>query len=99
MLDLEPMSRHTVVQWDPEPVTTEIGGEVVAMCARKGVYIGLDRAASAIWKRLETPQTIGDLCLRLTNEFQGDSVTIETDVIELMEGLREQGMVRATGAR
>lgn len=90
-------SMNTIVQWDPEQITTEIGGEVVAMSTRKGVYIGLDAAASQIWRRLEKPQSIRELCGQLSLEFQGDAETISRDVIELLVGLSDAGMVTASG--
>ena len=99
MKNAETLSMGTVVQWDPEQITTAIGGEVVAMSTRMGVYIGLDAAASDIWKRLEAPQSIGDLCDQLSREFQGDRDMIAKDVVELLTGLRELGMVAVTGNR
>jgi hypothetical protein len=54
-----PLCLTTVVQWHPEQITTEIGGEVLAMSIRQGVSVGLDSLASPIWKHLDTPQSIG----------------------------------------
>jgi hypothetical protein len=98
------LSRNTVVQWDPEQITTEIAGEVIAMSIRQGVYVGLDAVASNIWKRLSTPQSIESVCSQLISEFRGDPEVIASDVVELLSELRELGMVTthkevsATGA-
>lgn len=89
------LSLRTVVQWDPEQITTEIAGEVLAMSIRQGVYVGLDPIASKIWKRLCTAQTIESVCAQLAGEYEGDPAVIASDVAELLGELRELGMITA----
>lgn len=92
------ISMQTVVGWDPEQITTEIAGEVVAMSTRKGVYVGLDAMASAVWRRLEEPRTVEWLCGQLGRDYQGEAETITRDVMELLGGLREVGLLSVRGA-
>lgn len=89
------LSLRTVVQWDPEQITTEIAGEVLAMSIRRGVYVGLDPIASRIWKRLSTAQTVEAVCAQLAGEYQGDPEVIASDVVELLGELRDYGMLIA----
>lgn len=93
MANTQDLSMDTIVQWDPEQITAEVFGEVVAMSVLKGQYVGLDSMATNIWRRLEHPQAIATLCAQLSREFQGDPETISKDVIELLRGLHHLGMI------
>ena len=87
------LTPNSIVQWDPEQITTEIAGEVVAMSTRKGIYIGLDSVASQIWRKLSSPQRIDSVYAQMAREYQGDAATIAGDVHEVLSQLCELGML------
>lgn len=89
------LSLSTVVQWDPEQITTEVAGEVLALSIRQGVYLGMDPVASRIWKSLATAQTIEAVCAQVSRQYQGDPEVIAHDVVELLGELRDFGMLTA----
>ncbi len=89
------LSPGTVVQWDPEQITTEVAGEVLALSIRQGIYLGMDPVASRIWKCLATAQTIEAVCAQVSRQYQGDPEVIARDVVELLGELRDFGMLTA----
>ena len=93
MRDVSRLTPASVVQWDPEQITTEIDGEVLAMSIRQGVYVGLDPVASNIWRRLSTAQTVEVVCTQLASEYRGNPHIIARDVLDLLNELHGFGML------
>jgi hypothetical protein len=84
---------HTIVSWHPAQSAAEIDGEVVVMGFSQGKYVGLNDIASAIWRRLERPQPVADLCDALVRDFEGAPAAIRRDVVELLGRLDELGLL------
>lgn len=87
----------SVVSWHSEQITAEIDGEVVVMGLVQGKYVGLDDVGSTLWKLLEQPQPVRDLCARLERLYQGESTEISSDVLAFLNDLRELGIVQIAG--
>lgn len=73
---------------------TEIDDETVMMDIEKGSYFGLNPTGSRIWSLLAEPVVIGDLCDRLTVEFEVPQEQCEKQVIGFLENLLERGLVQ-----
>jgi hypothetical protein len=86
-----------VVQWSPAAVATEVDGEVVLMSVERGRCYGLGETGSAVWRGLERPVRIGELCAGLAKEYSGDGAAIEGDVLALLEELRGEGLIEVKG--
>ncbi len=57
-------------------IGAEVDGEIVLIGVETGRYHGFDPVGSAIWRALETPIRIDDLCARMVAHFAGDAATI-----------------------
>lgn len=86
-----------IVRWHPDQVAAEIDGEVVVMSIAQGKYVGLDDMASGIWRRLETPQRVADLCDALIRDYAGDPAAIRADVVAFLASLEEHGLIVVDG--
>ncbi len=75
-------------------LTAEIDGEVVMMGIDQGRYFGLDDIGSDIWRRLETPVTLGDLVDALAAEYDAERTVIARDVVALLDQFLDHGIVR-----
>jgi len=60
-----------------------------------GLYYGLDAVGGRIWQLLDTPRTVGDICIALGEEFEVDDETCRADVLGFVADLVERGIVRA----
>ncbi|PWC53004.1 hypothetical protein TSO221_12255 [Azospirillum sp. TSO22-1] len=87
------LDRNTRVRRVVDVLATEVDGEVVMMDVEKGVYFGLDAIGTDIWKRLETPTTAAALASDLSRHYDAEAATIERDVLALLSGMAEQGLV------
>jgi hypothetical protein len=88
----------TKITRHPDQLAAEIDGQMVVMGLAQGKYVGFDPVASAIWRRLEQPQSLSALCDGLIQEFSGDPATIRQDVQDLLVRLEELGLILAEPA-
>lgn len=74
-------------------LSTEVGDETVLMSVESGCYGGLDDIGSDIWRRLEKPVSVAELCDGLAAEYEADRATIEADVLAFLHGLLQKQMI------
>lgn len=83
-----------IAQKGGDLLTTEVDGKIVMMDMASGSYFHLDPVGSDIWRRLENPMTLDDLCSGLLDAYEGDPQTIRADVDALLQQMNEQGLIR-----
>ncbi len=89
-----PITAESVVSWSEAPVATEVDREVVLMNIGRGRCYGLGEAGSSVWRRLESPIRVDDLCRELMLEYAADRDVLMKDVIALLEQMQEEGLVK-----
>lgn len=62
-----------------------------------GPALILDGSAAAIWKCLENPITIADVCRALAQEFDIEPADCEADVLAFLEDLHDRGLIQLDG--
>lgn len=87
------MNLNTMIARADELMSSPVDDELVLLNLAHNNYIGLDRIGRRIWELLATPQRIGDLCRRLSEEFAGEPEEIEADVLAFLDELVGEGMV------
>lgn len=75
-------------------MATEVDQEIVLMSVERGRCYGLGEPGSSVWRRLQSPIRIDDLCRELMLEYNADPEVLAADVLTLLEQLREEGLVR-----
>jgi hypothetical protein len=93
MAERDRLTPMDTVEWNKNSVATEVDREVVLMSLERGRCYGLGETGSAIWKRLERPVRIADLCAGLQAEYSGDPEVIAADVLRLLEQLLQEGLI------
>lgn len=74
----------TIVR-DADPLSADVHDETILMVPKQECYVGMNAVAAAVWKRLETPTTVGALISELQRAYQGDPARIATDVMALLD--------------
>lgn len=87
------LSKLSKIFWSQDPLSAQVGEEMVLMSIEKGNYYGLDSIATDIWCRLEQPIVVGDLCTQLADEYDADMETIEKDVLALLSQFAQEGFI------
>ncbi|WP_198164545.1 PqqD family peptide modification chaperone [Rhodoplanes sp. Z2-YC6860] len=80
-------------------VEAEVNQEIVALSIERGTCYGLNRVGSRIWQLLSTPTRVADVCAILVDEYQVDSDTCGSQVLDLLEELRAEGMIKTSEAK
>jgi hypothetical protein len=96
-MSVSPLSPDFEVVRGKGLIEAEVDGELVALHIDKGVCYGLNKVGSRVWQLIEQPAKIGDVCARLTSEFDVDAATCERDVLDLLEELRAEGLIEVRG--
>ena len=84
----------SVIVQEDEPVAAEVDGEVVMLSERAGAYFGLDGIGSEIWRLIEEPRRVSELCGTLAQRYDVDAETLSRDVTAFLDALLARNLVR-----
>lgn len=72
-------------------LSADTGDGAVMMSPSAAQYIGLSATGGRIWELLATPQTFGELCAVLAEEYEITAGEAEADVRDFIAGLAGHG--------
>ncbi|MFT3925823.1 MAG: PqqD family protein [Myxococcales bacterium] len=87
------ISLDSVVQATPRQVSTELGEETVILGVERGQYFGLSEVGTRLWALVQEPTSVDALCCGLFAEYEVSRPTLESDVLELLAALHDQGLI------
>jgi hypothetical protein len=96
-LPLEPCT--TVVACRDGFIEAEVDDQVVALSIEQGICYGMNRVGSRIWNLLAQPTRICDLCAALLAAYTVDPNVCERQVLDLLEELRAEGLIKTLEER
>ncbi len=76
-----------------DQVTCDLSGEAVVLQMKDSMYYGLDPVGAAIWKLIQTPKSIAEICEALVNEYEVTPGECEADVRSFLAELQSQGLI------
>lgn len=80
-----------------EPMSADLGGEIVLMSVESGRYYGLDAIGSDIWMRLAAPLRVDALSAALEADYDAEAGIIARDVLVLLDDLLAHGLIEVRG--
>lgn len=83
----------SVVQVEGMP-STHIGEEIAFMNVEKSKYYGLDSIGTRIWHAIEKPKYVREIVAELLEEYNVEKEICEEHVLELLQKLVEEELVR-----
>jgi len=84
----------TKIQASSRIYGSEISDEAVFLEPDIGMYYGLNKSGSAIWKYLKQPITISELCQILTDKYDTDSVDLESMIMEFIQEILSAKIIK-----
>ena len=72
---------------------TAVGEDIVALNVDDGQCYGMEKVTAAVWRLLDTPMSIDDVCERLMALYAVDPKVCRADVQRLFDQLRGEGLV------
>lgn len=89
------LTTDTVLVRTDHCLTSEVGDELVMMDVDSGQYFSLDAIGCDIWRRLERPVRVADLCAALEQAYAAPLEVITGDVLRLLDQMAGKGLVKA----
>ena len=89
-----PLSAESVVVASPEQVSCPLGEESIILNMTNSVYYGVNPVGSSIWKLLQQKRTVAELRDAVMEEYEVGSAQCERDLLDLLEKMRSEGLVR-----
>jgi hypothetical protein len=83
----------SLVMLSPQQISSELGGEIVIMDLKNGVYHGVQGVSAFIWHLLSRPISIQEICDRVAGEYDVEPSRCEADVMTLVQQLLNEGLV------
>ena len=74
-------------------VSAQVDDETVILHFEDGVYYGLDRVGTSIWRLLQEPRTVAEIRDRIVEEYDVDAERCERDLLTLLRDLVERGLI------
>jgi hypothetical protein len=84
---------NTIRKRENEFTETVIDDEIVIMHLDRGDFFALSGTAAAIWRLIDGTKGRDSLIEELSNDFDADPESVETDVDEFLEELGKAGLV------
>jgi len=84
----------TVVRRAEEQVSCNLNDEVVVLNLQNSLYYGIDDVGACAWEAISEPKPVGEICMKVAEEF---GVTVEHcrgDIIGFLEKLEKAGLVK-----
>ena len=76
----------------------EIDDEIVALDRDQGEVFGFNLVASDVWRLLEQPLSLGDLCAELEQRYEVAPDQCAREITELLDQLIEMKLIQRTPA-
>ncbi len=87
----------STVSANSELLSTEIDGELVMMDMLHGHYIYLNQISSMIWRELQQPRRVAEVCATLEERYAlpegAGPDTIRHDVIDLLQQMADKRLI------
>ena len=92
------LSAHTRLVASDDVLSSPLGGEVVLLEPRAGVYYSLNEVGAVMWEQLQHPVTLRAMCEAIVAEFEVDLATCEPDVRRVLGELLRHRLVEVVPA-
>ena len=83
----------TIVQRVEHVVFSRLDDELLAIDVQEGYVYCLNESAGRVWDEIQGPMAVTDVCARLMGDYAIDEPTCQRDVLAVLQGLCDAGLV------
>ena len=87
-------SASTTVVASDKQVSTELTDEAIILGLSSGEYYSLQDVGLLIWKMLATPVTVQEICDKIMEQYEVESLLCQQDVIELLQDMLIEDLIK-----
>ena len=88
------ISFDSAIQARPDLLWREVEEEVVLLDPQRGHYYGIEGSGTRIWQLLQEETTLGDVLLRLLEEYGVEERQLRRDLIEIYQEFERFGLLK-----
>jgi hypothetical protein len=92
-MNVDQITEQTVICRSDALLSNNLGDDVVMMDIEQGAYYGMEGVAARIWKLTEEPVSVGELCNRLTTEYEISPEKCQQEVTGFLGDLVNRNIV------
>jgi coenzyme PQQ synthesis protein D (PqqD) len=81
------------IKLNDDVLIQELQGDAVLLDLKTGVYFGLDRVGTRMWRLIGEHKAIPDIVNAVTEEFDVSEQKCTDDVLAFVKRLNEQGLI------
>jgi Coenzyme PQQ synthesis protein D (PqqD) len=74
-------------------VSCDLAGEAAILEMKSGIYYGLNAVGARIWKLIQAPKMVREVCASILEEYDVEAERCEHDILALLEELVATGLV------
>lgn len=87
------LSSETYLVATSRQLSCEVDADIVILHLDSGLYYGLSKVVTSLWRLLQTPRRIADLREAILAEYDVDYATCQRDLDAVLQRLTETGLV------
>jgi hypothetical protein len=75
-------------------ITRELDGETILLNLDTGIYFGLDKVGTDVWRAILAAGTLEEALGRVQSEYDVDPAVLRTDFLRLVDELLAKGLLQ-----
>ena len=79
-----------------EALFAEVGDDVLALHVANGRCHGMERVAADVWRMLDRPVSLAEICGRLVSDYEVEPDECRRDVSALLQSMIAEGLVKTS---
>lgn len=91
-----PLTIESIVVRSEGAISCDLSQESVILHVDSGVYFGVDPVGSSIWKMLDKPRPVTEICEGLIADYDIDVAACQLSVLGFLNQLVSKDLVRTT---
>jgi hypothetical protein len=92
------VSGRSVVVAAEGQVSCDLAEEVAILDIKSGIYYGLNTIGARIWKLIQEPRTVSEVCETLLAEYEVKPERCEHELLALLQELAAKGLIEVQDA-
>jgi len=91
-----PAFAQTLFRRKPDMISANLGAELAVLDLARGSYLGFNPTASHVWRLLQDPLTLEQICGAMIAEFEVEPALCGAEIQSLLNKLLAAGLITAS---
>ena len=83
----------SLIRRSTDQIACDMGGEVIILHLKSGMYYGLDPVGAKVWTLIEQPAPLSAIRDLIMSEYDVDAETCDRDILTFLDQMQAVGLV------